>query len=531
MGITFAQPGPFAPGIASAYGSAEQWSKDIPQMNSLAQSVASHQQAAAQLQTQAALQQSAQSSANANAAANRTQQGNQFNASLDEQANEQQAQIASRQYLASQAAQQQIVQANQQAELQNWLSQQDLTQKENLRLQQIQNGIADTVAAGPDGTGVLTKDQVNETLYALKTTAQPLQARKELAQQKLEASRQKQIDQEIQQNAAHQATADKMNSMTLEDKVKYRPDENILAQVEADTDPVDSSLTGIQRVAAEAIRKREVMAEVAQRGGLVPWIMKKDGTFDQGKPHEQKADHMEDKKQAQEMKDWHDEMKTIAHNWSTYQSALSHEAKTVKDEPANFDKSPEEILEIAKKRVLIPVPPAYPAKPTFEGKSKKGGAAAPPPAETPAATPAPKPTSDSPVPPSAQSAPLEEQKPFKPGEHESMSPQQRSIVGALSEKLQEVEKRAIPEEKKKEIVDAIHGTHALLAKYGWIVKPGTDELNPAIDKTGREEVAKFKRIVQSIPATIPNRVSQPAQNKVEEHLNFGRFVLPGRAMP
>ena len=190
MPLTFATPTPFAPGVNSAYGGAQQWSQDAPMLASLEENIAQQYSQGNALRAQVGLQSRALN-----------QQGIAQAGNLNEASAESQNQLASSNYQANLAANTQLMgqeynaQAQsglqqQQAQLQSWLNNQDMTQKEQMHLTQQKNAVADINSAVTNGT--LSPQEGQQAILKLKTGI-------DAGQQRLQSTMQKKQEMLVQQ--------------------------------------------------------------------------------------------------------------------------------------------------------------------------------------------------------------------------------------------------------------------------------------------------------------------------------------------
>jgi hypothetical protein len=165
MPIVFQQPEPFSQQISAGAGAAQQFNTTLPTISSL-YAAAGHNRAAANA---AAFQQAAAAQAQ-NASQNF--QGEQFAGQQAAQMQMQQAAIGAQYGL-----------QQQHAENQAWVSQQQLSQGENLRLQRMQNAVGDIQNAMNNKT--MTQEDGNNAIVQLRTGIDPLRQRQERQQSQL----------------------------------------------------------------------------------------------------------------------------------------------------------------------------------------------------------------------------------------------------------------------------------------------------------------------------------------------------------
>lgn len=179
MPITYAQPEPFAPGISSSYGSAQQFSQDAPAIinatSQAAQLQAQNARAADQLRL-------AYAEANARSQDERARlytQSDMANADRQQSALNLGAQITEQGDTAMLGANTAMLRDQQQANVQNWLMGQELSQKEAMRLQQMQSAVGDIQASS------LSPDEKTAAITQLKTGIDVYKQRQQVAQTKM----------------------------------------------------------------------------------------------------------------------------------------------------------------------------------------------------------------------------------------------------------------------------------------------------------------------------------------------------------
>lgn len=150
MPIRYEPPQPLAPGLSAAYGAAEVASRNLPAIASLYANrnrlEAEAGQFQAQLAQRAALSDQATNQRAAEFGAEVSGRGREFAQQLTERRAEYAAsrEPGPRDYFLAQAEQ---AQQARRAELQNWLSQQEVGQAEQVRLQRMQNSLAEVMAS------------------------------------------------------------------------------------------------------------------------------------------------------------------------------------------------------------------------------------------------------------------------------------------------------------------------------------------------------------------------------------------------
>lgn len=202
--ITFEPPQPFAPGLSSAYGAAAVAQQNLPLV---AQQYARNQalQVEAQQQQAALRAQAAQADQRANLGyaqlgAQVGEQGREFAANLSERQHEF---AASREPSARDAFLAQVAgeQNRQRAELQAWLSNQEVGQAEQLRLNRMQNSVSEVMA---DPT--LTAGEKSALVTQLRTGIDPIRQRLETQQAQHLQKQNDQIDDQLRRRAEHDQT-------------------------------------------------------------------------------------------------------------------------------------------------------------------------------------------------------------------------------------------------------------------------------------------------------------------------------------
>lgn len=94
-------------------------------------------------------------------------------------------------------------------------------------------------------------------------------------------------------------------------------------------------------------------------------------------------------------------------------------------------------------------------------------------------------------------APQDMERPFTPGDIEKMSQTQKKIVSDLHLDLQTIEAAGnLSDSGKAQAIGAIHGLHAMLARYGWLV--GFDgKFNPAIAAADRKVIDAYRNTLKN----------------------------------
>jgi hypothetical protein len=213
MPIVYATPEPFAPGISSAYGAAEQFSRDAPAIIGAASHAADIQ---AQANARADQMRFAYAQANAESQDRRAAlygRSQEMNANREQQALDIGATLTQRNDEALLEANTRMLQQQQGAVLQNWLNGQDLSQKESMRLQQMKAAVADVQASN------LPNDQKMDAILKLKTGIDPLEQRLNTSKQRLMKSQADENEAQTAMLAQRTTTMAKVNSMTAPDRI------------------------------------------------------------------------------------------------------------------------------------------------------------------------------------------------------------------------------------------------------------------------------------------------------------------------
>lgn len=453
-----------------------------------------------------------------------------LNTSIEGNARQMEQQFGYHNYQQQAANNNAMQQAEQHAELQSWVNSQEMTQADTMRLQRLQQGIS-AVQSDPS----LNEADRMSLIGMMRSQIDPLQARQQLQQQKHENLQNQQIQQKIQQAKKDQIAAEQFEAKMKEDGVgTYQMvDPNTGHRHTLIQNPRDGSWynplaaggagsKGSKVEEAEAT-KSVVEAVKLKAEALFPDDMQAEGEKKAHPSQEVLAKRAEYVKGELENFDTRHEVQRpftpgdTEHMTKTQRKIVEGLQEKLNDIEGRDDIPPEQ------KKAAIDAVHALHAELGKYGSFQKPGSLIKP--------------ADQKIIQSAQMAiqaipknPSERMKswkPFRPGQPESMNEEQRTLVGGLGAKLSEIESRAdIPGDKKEQIVEAIHGTHALMAKYGWIVKPGSDEMNPKLerDKEDRARAERYKKIITSIPSAIPDRVSQPAKQKVDEFYRNRPFM-------
>lgn len=447
--ISFEQPQPVDTKISEDYGAAQQYNATLP-------TLAGMQEAAARLSLQAA--QSA--AANRQAGAAGSERTREFDLSQRQQADEFQTGQDTQANLAQLHGQNQMAAQAQAAQLQSWANQQDITQKENLRIQQLQNGIAATNDAVANGT--LTPEQGNQAILDMKTPLEMLKAKQTATQTRLEEAQSKKIQQEnaksttmMQQDATYRAKSAQDRTSTVLNPV-------VKAQVEQEV--IDAGLgdhPGFDEIVAKETARRPNGARF-----LHEFEPGKTKELDFGDP---KAAAAESKSSDAEMKQYDTEHAAWLKHHVEYQKAYEKAFQAEEDKndllvkgdtdssgksKGNYRKATEEELRAAaERRVSIPKPGEEPKRPTRgEKKAEKSGTDS---VSGTAPTAQPAPTSPAPAPAPQPQAAVPAQPPPK------------SAVAVLDDTIKALNQRpGISADTKMVVNAAIEDSKAMLAKAG-----------------------------------------------------------------
>lgn len=151
--------------------------------------------------------------------------------------------------------------------------------------------------------------------------------------------------------------------------------------------------------------------------------------------------------------------------------------------------TPQELDSFTDRNVRYPKPPDEPIPPWLLRQQRQAG------------------PQQQPQPGQPPTAPGQPDRPFTPGNAEQMSPGQKAVIGVFHQKLVDItDRQDIAPEQKAVFVTAIHDTHALLAKYGWLVDRD-GQPNPALAKN-KDDVARFeaaKNALDKLPSPLPRR--------------------------
>lgn len=263
MPITYATPEPFAPGISSAYGTAMQRTADNPALIS-----ASGQ--ANQLQAQNAARADQLRFAYAQASAeNWDRQAQRYflsdaaNVDREQGAMNLGATLTQRNEEAALHENAASDRQRQGAALSNWLGQQDLSQKESLRLQQMKAAVADVQASN------LTPDQKQDTIMRLRTGIDPLEQRMKMSQAKTMELHGRLYEKQLEQEAQRTETMAKVNNMTAGQRIHYEVPQEI-------SDKIEEAVNQQQNLTPQE-RDREIQRLKRRYPGADQFLIEPDG--------------------------------------------------------------------------------------------------------------------------------------------------------------------------------------------------------------------------------------------------------------
>ena len=212
MPIVFAPPSPVAPQLSAAGGAAQVMTQDFPALASFYSHMAS-----------------LRASQQPNYGAQQMQQ-----TALQMQANNQQADRDQQMAMQGNAEQAASGQIDQRARAAAWLNQQELTQTDQMAMQQMQNGVA-AINKDPN----LTPDEKANAITMIQTKLNPLKQRQQLAEQKAQTELLQQHAKLYQAQTASEADATLYKQQALEGKQMFDMDPTA---VPALTDEVATSM-------------------------------------------------------------------------------------------------------------------------------------------------------------------------------------------------------------------------------------------------------------------------------------------------
>lgn len=261
MPVVFAPPEPVAPSISSAYGAAQQWSQDFPTLERQQQGIVSANEQARALTQQGQIAAAGRQQQALEQSAHNTLQAETFNQSQEQQ---------QRQFIAArQPSERDVFQANaqmaeqqQRAELQSWLGQQDLSQKETMRLQQMKGAVADIEASS------LPDEQKQAAIVQLRTGIDGYKVRQQAALTRDLEAQAKQREQLTISAAKTAMDSEKVAAMSAQERNKPVYSERILNQVAAEVQ--DLQQQGLLGPMTPQERDQFIKDEAAERdGGLL----------------------------------------------------------------------------------------------------------------------------------------------------------------------------------------------------------------------------------------------------------------------
>lgn len=362
-----------------------------------------------------------------------------------------------------------------------------LSQGEFLRLQKLKGALGSVDAALHEGR--ITPGEAADFKLRIQSGIDPLESRMQATQ--LQA-KQMQI-QQMQEQAATQKSIEIQNQQ-FEVEAKNKGI-GVLKRINPRTGAID------------------VLFQDPKNGTWYdPW----DGQNAAAMGTEDKAFDMEVKHYETQHKAWTLASEAYHRAWAKERAAVEKENKEQAADPENKKSirlaTDEELDAAADRRVRIPRPGPEPTMPQRRTQQPPpnpslaggGGTVGQPGGMAPQPQLAPPPMrprgSDEPV-----ADPVTMGKPFPVGDASKMTPLQQGIIMALRNKLEAIEARPdLRPAEKKEVVDAVHGSHDLLARYGWLVD-SQGRLNPTLSEDDKAKFERYKKVLGSIPSAIPRR--------------------------
>lgn len=457
MPITYATPDPVIPGISAAYGGAQQFSQDAPMIAGIAQHSASLTQQGLAHGDQIRL---AYAQANAQAqqhAADRLSQENAGNANREQQGLDLGAQLSQRRDEAQLHSDTQLAAQRQGAELQNWLGQQDLSQKEQMRLQQINTGTGEIESAVQNGT--LSREQGNENLARLKGWETPLRQRLLASQERENAAQTAALEQKTMTAAKLEVEANKIRARSMSDNTHYIIPQAARAEAEAAFDQNFPEITaaakmgGPQGMAAQAMREKMITEEAQQDPRSQQFLQTKpDAVHNVTKDlHDQNKDHSDRQMALHQaaVKEYDTKLESAIKRQDSpgYVPPEGEKGASVEDRAA---------VSLARQGLFRPQPPtAKEQRQPFAGYKRSA----------PAAPLAPQSVMPPPVDESAKKV-MVSQPPFNLKDTKSGTPEQREMIDSLSTVLKNVHMSPLPTAVKMQMTQAVTHIENLLSEFG-----------------------------------------------------------------
>jgi hypothetical protein len=196
-------------------------------------------------------------------AAGLQQRDRQFNDSLAQQRAEFEAQHEMRGF---EAAQRSADVANH-AVAQSWLNQQELSQQDVMRRQQLGSAVAAVEAERGKG---LTDAQANDMIVQLKTKIDPLDARMKMSQQRHMDSQNKLLDEQAGRMAHQRQAEEAFNAAAMNDTFQFVPDQTArpgVVEEVADAAGLPPTHPEVQKRVDELMRERGLGQRFFMNGG------------------------------------------------------------------------------------------------------------------------------------------------------------------------------------------------------------------------------------------------------------------------
>lgn len=450
MGIVFEPPQPLSPSTSAAYGAASEYARLAPTIAGMAEAAGRQRLGAYGI-----------AMGSFDRAMDRTFESDAFSKKLQFEADRSVLEAQNAINIQALRGYQQQIAQQQQAELEQWQKSQDITQKESLRLQHLQSGLGEIDQA--EAAGVLTQQEAAEARFAIKTPIESLKAKQMMTEHRhMDAQTMRLREQTKRESVIAQEQAE-FAAKTAQGRVSEVINPVVRKQVEMEF--VAAGLgehPAFEQLVENEARKRP--------GGVEHFLQTAPGKYERVfEPQDNKAKGRE--KPFSEM--------------SATNDALAEAELAYPDDVVTNGKPSPSAEQLRKRNEY--------ARKVFERKRAEAGG--PPPTQEGGDEP----NTERLKPPAAGYAPnpatgqAEPQRPFTPGDQSSMTQLQIQQVSKLSGVLQDVQGRPdLPPEKKGQLTEAIHGLHAMLAKYGTLVAP-------TISKEDRAKIEKYRRELETVP--------------------------------
>lgn len=344
------------------YGAAQQYSRDLP-------TIAGMQEALARQQAQA----SALGSANFNAAMNRSLSALQHDKELQLRADmsSQDANVAVN--LGQMRANAQLQNIQQEAEMTNWLRNQDITQKEAMRLQHLQAGLADIDQA--QAAGVLTPQQADEARYSIRMPLDQLKSKQMLTEQRHMEAQTKALEEQAKRQSAIAQKEMSFMAKTAQERTGEIINPVVLAQVKQELTAAglgNMPFGAFEGLAAQEARKRP--------GGVEHWFQTSPGNWEKAFESGKDGGGV-DKGFEAEMKHYETDHKVWLAHQKAYDEAIARERKQLERFYASNEAqdkikagemrrpTDEELDDAAEKRVRMEPPGDEPLPPKRPGSA------------------------------------------------------------------------------------------------------------------------------------------------------------------